>query len=154
MLPFCALTWAPSSAKVISAAACPGSRICASAHMPISLLAELVAEGEVRPAQLEAVARQAAQAVDPQINAVVETWPTDDEPAPGSTPLAGVPFLIKDIAVAMAGRRMELGSRLAAGNVVGADSSLMRRFRRAGLVTFGRTATPEMAYGISTESAL
>ncbi|MFF3172924.1 amidase [Streptomyces sp. NPDC057900] len=117
-------------------------------------LAELVAKGEVLPAELEAAAREAVQAVDPRINAVVETWQTDDEPVPGGTPLAGVPFLIKDIAVAMAGRRMELGSRLAAGNVVGADSSLMRRFRRAGLVTFGRTATPEMAYGISTESAL
>ncbi|MFF3258863.1 amidase [Streptomyces sp. NPDC002932] len=117
-------------------------------------LAELVTKGEVLPAELEAAAREAVQAVDPQINAVVETWQTDDEPVPGSTPLAGVPFLIKDIAVAMAGRRMELGSRLAAGNVAGADSSLMQRFRRAGLVTFGRTATPEMAYGISTESAL
>lgn len=117
-------------------------------------LAELVAKGEALPAELEAAAREAVQAVDPRINAVVETWRTDDEPVPGSTPLAGVPFLIKDIAVAMAGRRMELGSRLAAGNVVGADSSLMQRFRRAGLVTFGRTATPEMAYGISTESAL
>ncbi|MGW4101606.1 amidase [Streptomyces sp. NPDC004976] len=117
-------------------------------------LAELVAKGEVLPAELEAAAREAVQTVDPQVNAVVETWPTDDEPVPGSTPLAGVPFLIKDIAVAMAGRRMELGSRLAAGNVAGADSSLMLRFRRAGLVTFGRTATPEMAYGISTESAL
>ncbi|MFD5041076.1 amidase [Streptomyces sp. NPDC058377] len=117
-------------------------------------LADLVAKGEVLPAELEAAAREAVKAVDPQINAVVETWPTDDGPVPGSAPLTGVPFLIKDIAVAMAGRRMELGSRLAAGNVVGADSSLMRRFRRAGLVTFGRTATPEMAYGISTESAL
>ncbi len=117
-------------------------------------LAELVAKGEVLPAELEAAALEAVQAVDPRINAVVETWPTDDEPVPGSRPLAGVPFLIKDIAVAMAGRRMELGSRLAAGNVAGADSSLMQRFRRAGLVTFGRTATPEMAYGISTESAL
>lgn len=118
-------------------------------------LAELVAKGEVLPAELEAAAREAVQAVDPRINAVVETWQTDDEPVPRSAaPLAGVPFLIKDIAVAMAGRRMELGSRLAAGNVAGADSSLMQRFRRAGLVTFGRTATPEMAYGISTESAL
>ncbi|OON72634.1 amidase [Streptomyces tsukubensis] len=117
-------------------------------------LSELVAKGEVLPAELEAAAREAVQAVDPRINAVVETWQTDDEPVPGSAPLAGVPFLIKDIAVAMAGRRMELGSRLAAGNVAGADSALMLRFRRAGLVTFGRTATPEMAYGISTESAL
>jgi amidase len=117
-------------------------------------LAQLMATGEVAPAEVEAAAREAAQAVDPHINALVETWPTDDAPRPGSTPLAGVPFLIKDIAVAMAGRRMELGSRLAQGNVAGADSSLMRRFRRAGLVTFGRTTTPEMAYSITTEPLL
>ncbi|MEU1157946.1 amidase family protein, partial [Streptomyces sp. NPDC005918] len=116
-------------------------------------LAELVAAGEVSPAEVEAVAREAAQAVDPLINAIVETWPTDDRPEPGSAPLAGVPFLIKDIGVTMAGRRMELGSRLAAGHVARADSFLMRRFRRAGLVTFGRTATPELAYGITTEPA-
>ncbi|OPC76950.1 amidase [Embleya scabrispora] len=122
-------------------------------------LAELVTEGEVTPAELEAAAREAAQAVDPQINAIVETWPTDDEPGPDSapsagSPLAGVPFLIKDMAVAMAGKRMELGSRLAAGNVSGADSSLMLRLRRAGLVTFGRTATPEMGYSNTTEPVL
>lgn len=117
-------------------------------------LAELVAEGEVTPAELEAAAREAVQAVNPQINAIVETWPTDDGPSPGSAPLAGVPFLIKDIAVSMAGKRMEMGSRLAAGNVSGADSSLMLRFRRAGLVTFGRTTTPEMAYSNTTEPVL
>ncbi|MFJ3088343.1 amidase [Streptomyces sp. NPDC086838] len=117
-------------------------------------LAELVAEGEVTAAELQAAALDATQAVDPQINAVVETWPADDEPEPGSTPLAGVPFLIKDIGASMAGRRMELGSRLAAGNVARADSFLMLRLRRAGLVTFGRTATSEMAYSITTEPVL
>ncbi|WP_424217150.1 amidase (plasmid) [Streptomyces sp. BI20] len=117
-------------------------------------LAELVARGEVTPAEVEAAARGAARVVNPRINAVVETWPAEDAPAPGSTPLAGVPFLIKDIAVAMAGKRMELGSRLAAGNVSAADSSLMRRLRRAGLVTIGRTATPEMAYSNTTEPVL
>ncbi|WP_043630876.1 amidase [Nonomuraea candida] len=117
-------------------------------------LAELVAKGEVSPAELQAAAHEAARAVNPRINAIVETWEADDEPAPGSTPLAGVPFLIKDIGVSMAGRRMELGSRLAAGNVSGADSFLMRRFRRAGLVTFGRTTTPEMAYSNTTEPVL
>ncbi|MFI1682930.1 amidase [Streptomyces sp. NPDC020607] len=118
-------------------------------------LAELVAAGEVTPAEVAAAAREAVRVVDPEINAVVETWATDDEPvpAPGSAPLAGVPFLIKDLGVAMAGRRTELGSRLAAGHVAGADSSLMVRLRRAGLVTFGRTTTPEMAYSITTESA-
>ncbi|MFE7119093.1 amidase [Streptomyces sp. NPDC057654] len=117
-------------------------------------LAELVADGQVTAPELEAAAREAAEAVNPRINAIVETWPTDDEPAPGSAPLAGVPFLIKDMGVTMAGRRLELGSRLAAGNVARADSFLMRRFRRAGLVTFGRTTTPEMAYSITTEPVL
>ncbi|MCF3119010.1 amidase [Streptomyces arenae] len=117
-------------------------------------LAELVADGEVTPAELEAAARAAVEAVNPWINAVVETWPADDEPRPGSAPLAGVPFLIKDIGVSMAGRRMELGSRLAAGHTARADSALMRRFRRAGLVTFGRTTTPEMAYSTTTEPVL
>ncbi|MFH8446063.1 amidase [Streptomyces sp. NPDC018026] len=116
-------------------------------------LGAMVAKGEVTPAELQAVASQAAQMVNPQINAIVETWPADDEPE-RDAPLAGVPFLIKDIGVAMAGRRMELGSRLAAGNVSHADSALMRRFRRAGLVTMGRTATSEMAYSITTEPVL
>ncbi|GHH00026.1 amidase [Streptomyces rubradiris] len=117
-------------------------------------LAELVANGEVTPAEVETAAREAAQAVNPRINAIVETWPADDAPDPGSAPLAGVPFLIKDMGAAMAGRRMELGSRLALGHVARADSFLMARFRRAGLVTFGRTATPEMAYSITTEPLL
>ncbi|MFF2600325.1 amidase [Streptomyces californicus] len=119
-------------------------------------LAELVAAGEVTAAELRAAALDATRAVDPQINAVVETWPAEDgdEPQPGSTPLAGVPFLVKDIGAAMAGRRMELGSRLAAGHVARADSFLALRLRRAGLVTFGRTATSEMAYSITTEPVL
>ncbi|MFF5772627.1 amidase [Streptomyces californicus] len=119
-------------------------------------LAELVAEGEVTAAELRAAALDAVRAVDPQINSVVETWPAEDEdePQPGSTPLAGVPFLVKDIGAAMAGRRMELGSRLAAGHVARADSFLALRLRRAGLVTFGRTATSEMAYSITTEPVL
>ncbi|AGP54883.1 amidase [Streptomyces rapamycinicus] len=117
-------------------------------------LADLVARGEVSAAELTAAAQAAIAAVNPRINAVVENWPAEDEPVPGSTPLAGVPFLIKDLAVAMAGKRVELGSRLAAGNVAAEDSFLMRRLRRAGLVTLGRTATPEFAYSTTTEPVL
>ncbi|MFG2977419.1 amidase [Streptomyces sp. NPDC048331] len=117
-------------------------------------LAGLVARGEVTSAELVRAAQAATAAVNPRINAVVESWPAEDSPTPGSTPLAGVPFLIKDIAVSMRGKRVELGSRLAAGNVAAADSFLMRRFRRAGLVTLGRTATPEFAYSTTTEPVL
>ncbi|MGW7279390.1 amidase [Streptomyces sp. NPDC054844] len=129
-------------------------RVAEYVHFDAVGLAELVTKGEVTPAELTATALDAAEAVNGRINAVVETWPADSEPHPGSSPLAGVPFLIKDIGVSMAGRRMELGSRLAAGNVARTDSALMLRFRRAGLVTFGRTATPELAYSITTEPEL
>ncbi|MFC7471427.1 amidase [Actinomadura keratinilytica] len=129
-------------------------RVAEYVHHDAVGLAQLVADGEVTVAELQTAALKAAQAVNPQINAVVETWLADDGPRPAGAPLAGVPFLIKDIGAAMAGRRMELGSRLAAGNVARADSALMLRVRRAGLVTFGRTATSEMAYSITTEPVL
>ncbi|MGE7386897.1 amidase [Streptomyces sp. NPDC004126] len=117
-------------------------------------LARLVARGEVTAAELAGAAGAAMAAVNPRLNAVVESWPAEDDPVPGSTPLAGVPFLIKDLAVSMRGKRVELGSRLAVGNVARQDSFLMRRFRRAGLVTLGRTATPEFAYSTTTEPVL
>lgn len=117
-------------------------------------LADLVAHGHVSAAELASTALLACETVNPTINAVVETWPAQDTPAPGSTPLAGVPFLVKDLAVTMAGRRTEMGSRLAAGNTAASDSTLMTRFRRAGLVTLGRTTTPEFAYSTTTEGLL
>ncbi|WP_344019764.1 amidase [Streptomyces luteireticuli] len=117
-------------------------------------LANLVAHGEVTIAELEGMALEAASAVNPRINAIVETWPVEDVPAPGSTPLAGVPFLIKDLGISMAGKRTEMGSRLAAGYTASSDSYLMRHLRRAGLATFGRTVAPEMGYSITTEPVL
>ncbi|RKP47032.1 amidase [Trinickia fusca] len=118
-------------------------------------LAQRVADREVTPAELAELARSAIEAVNPDINAVVEHWPASESGGyaeNGAGPLAGVPFLIKDLAVAMRGKRLELGSRLASGVVAHADSWLMSQFRAAGLVTIGRTTTPEMAFSTTTES--
>lgn len=115
-------------------------------------LAQLVASGEVHTKELTALAIEAIQQVNPAINAVIEHWtPTATT---GSGPLAGVPFLIKDLAITAAGRRNELGSRLAQGLVTQSDSTLMQRFNAAGLITLGRTTTPEMAFSTETDSAL
>ncbi|QND83858.1 Uncharacterized protein ChrSV_1631 [Chromobacterium vaccinii] len=121
-------------------------------------LGNLVARGEVSPQELADAALRACAAVNPQINAVIETWqPELSGIAPAlerGSPLAGVPFLIKDVGVTMAGRKIEFGSRLAQGFTAAADSILMRRFREAGLATLGRTTTPEFAWSGTTESAL
>ncbi|RQZ85827.1 amidase [Burkholderia cepacia] len=120
-------------------------------------LAKRVSDREVTPAELAELARSAIEAVNPAINAVIEHWPASDSggnPEHCTGPLAGVPFLIKDLAVAMSGKRLELGSRLSGDVVAPADSWLMSRFRAAGLVTIGRTTTPEMAFSTTTESTL
>jgi amidase len=115
-------------------------------------LADLVRRGDVQAHELEAAAREALAAVEPRINATAQLWPADEAPPAADAPFAGVPFLIKDIAVHMRGKPTEFGSRLAQGLTAPADSHLMRRFRRAGLATIGRSTTPEMAFSTTTES--
>ncbi|TNC77880.1 amidase [Janthinobacterium lividum] len=117
-------------------------------------LAQLVRGGAVSAAELHDAAMRACAAVNPHINAVVELWPADVGAIDSAAPFAGVPFLIKDVAVTMAGKRSEAGSRLGAGHVAALDSHLMTQFRQAGLITFGRTSTPEMAFATTTEPVL
>ena len=113
-------------------------------------LAGLVAKGDVTSAELERLAREAIDRVDGRLNAVIDYWPGEAGEG-GAGPFGGVPFLIKDVAISMAGKPVELGSRIAAGHVAAEDSNLMRHFRRAGLVTIGRTTSPEMAFSTTTE---
>ncbi|WP_158168905.1 amidase [Mycolicibacterium smegmatis] len=121
-------------------------------------LAELVAVGQISATELAEVAIEAVGAVNSQINAVIETW--DLEPTAFATaeeaggPLAGVPFLVKDLGVTVAGRRNELGSRLTQGNTAASNSVLVERLIAAGLVPLGRTTTPEFAWSTLTESVL
>ena len=118
-------------------------------------LARLVRDGEVTPKELAQCAAAQVATWNPRINAVLEFF---SEPGPaaagegGATPFGGVPFLIKDLVIQAEGRLCEMGSRLAAGLVAPQDSDLMARFRQAGLVTLGRTATPEMGYNVATET--
>src|SRR5438270_251581 len=88
-------------------------------------LAELVARREVSPGELlDAAAARMAQ-VNPQINAVVQDLidrARAEPPAPG--PLAGAPFLLKDLGVSLAGTTTSRGSRLYAGTTAAADSAL------------------------------
>ncbi len=121
-------------------------------------LGELVNRGEVTAGALldRAIAR--VEAVDGQLNAVVlkhyELARAHIENAPPTGPFAGVPFLLKDLGVSLAGTVTTEGSRAFADAVAVADSSLPRRAKAAGLVIFGKTATPEFGLTTTTESKL
>ena len=118
-------------------------------------LAELVARGEVTPAELATTARAAIDAVNPRLNAVIGRLDAVAEEAlargPKDGPFSGVPFLIKDIGMHYANVPHEMGSRFAEGFRFPHDTELAIRFKRAGLVTLGRTNTPEFGCNASTE---
>lgn len=125
-------------------------------------LAALVREGQVTPTELARTALDAIEALNPQLNCVIETYRERveelDESSLPDGPFRGVPFLLKRIGIAEAGRPMgDLGARLLAEwdarPVFDADSYVVTRFRDAGLNIMGHTTMPEMAYTVTVESA-
>jgi amidase len=116
---------------------------CDATELRRLLVARELAPRDVRDAALRAIA-----AVEPRLNAVV-SGPYEDAPEAAGGPLAGVPFAVKDT-LPEAGRPLRFGSRLLAGYVARRDATLTERFRRAGLVSIVRTATPEFAFNTDT----
>ena len=121
-------------------------------------LAELVAKREVKPEELLEAAIERVERLNPKLNAVVYTWYDEARAAIAQGlpdgPFRGVPFLLKDLHAYFAGQPISNGSKLFDGFVPDHDTSLVERYRRAGLAIFGRTASPEFGFTATTESAL
>jgi amidase len=119
-------------------------------------LGTLVKSGEVSARELAATALKAIEATNPQVQAVIETYddvlPTLDHKPIGEGLFAGVPFLVKDLVLHQKGRLCEFGSRMGAGLVAPHSTDLAKRFDAAGLVTLGRTKSPEMGFNLTTEN--
>ena len=121
-------------------------------------LAELVRRGEVSSAELveEAIAR--IERHNPALNAVVyKAYDEARRAARGALAdgaFRGVPFLIKDLGMQVAGMPMTDGSVFTRDEVSEEDSPLVRRHRAAGLVILGKTNTPERGITGTTESRL
>lgn len=119
-------------------------------------LARLVAEeGVSAEALLDEALRRAEEHAN--LNALVALFPDQAHDQLGALPrgrFRGVPFPLKDLHVAMAGVPLSNGSRAWADQVPTHDSFITERYRRAGLLLFGRTATPELGLTTTTESRL
>jgi len=125
------------------------------ARLDGTALAELIRRRDVSAAEVREVALSAVARFNPKLNAVLDVL-TDASAADvaalrSDAPFAGVPFLIKELALHAGGAPCRMGSRLAAGVSFPTDTELMARFRRAGLVTIGTTQTPEFGYCGTTE---
>ncbi len=127
------------------------------ARMDATAQAELVKSGEATPVELLEAAIERAAEVNPEINAIIHDLADEArEEAAGDVPdgpFKGVPFLLKDLGAAFAGQPLHMGMQLLKDVDFRApvDTFLAERFRDAGLVTFGKTNTPELGILPTTE---
>ncbi|MEP3329399.1 amidase family protein [Sedimentitalea sp.] len=119
-------------------------------------LAALVASGEVTPDALLDCALERVESINPALNAVVMLQEDVARNAIRAGlpdgPFKGVPFLLKDLGAEAIDFPTNNGSALMRNSVHRYDSELYLRLRAAGLVSFGRTASPELGVGPVTEA--
>jgi amidase len=121
-------------------------------------LAALVAKRQVTPLELLNAVRQRLEAINPKLNATAQVFFDKAEahikqglPA---GPFKGVPFVLKDLGQQLAGTITSYGSRVFKDNTPDFDSTLVARYKQAGLVIFAKTTSPEFGLTTTTESVL
>ena len=72
----------------------------------------------------------------------------------GDGPLAGAPFLLKDLGEPLAGVPERMGSVALRNHVSAESSEVVKRYERAGLLIAGKTNTPEWGNHCTTEPVL
>jgi amidase len=119
--------------------------------------AALVRNGSVSAGELLEAAIERIEAIDPALNAVNLRWfDHARDVAAGALPegpFRGVPFLLKDLWAAFDGQPLSNGNKAlrAAGYRADFDTTLVARFKAAGLVIAGRTNSPEFGALPTTE---
>lgn len=125
--------------------------------------AKAVAKGEIKAIEAAYVALQAAEKLNPKINAftdilaeraLVEARAVDDAVAGDRhLPLAGVPYAVKNL-YDVEGLTTRAGARINRENPPAAtDATLVRKLKAAGAVLVGTTHMGEYAYDFTGESA-
>ncbi len=127
-------------------------------HLDATAQAELVRSGEATPLELVEAAIERIERVNPELNAVI-TPLFDGARAQAASadlpdgPFRGVPFVLKDLSAHSAGDPFHegMGFLKGIGWTEAEDTALAARFRAAGLITVGKTNTPELGILPTTE---
>jgi amidase len=110
-------------------------------------LAGLVKRKEVTPLELVEETINRIEKINPKLNAVTipmyeEARKTAQKPLPDGI-FTGVPFLIKDLLSTYAGVAFTKGCKGLKNYIADQDSELMKRYKATGIITVGKTNTPE-----------
>lgn len=121
-------------------------------------LRDLVADGEVTPAELAEGAIARIAELNPTLNAVAVPMPeagyaAATDPALPHGPFHGVPFLFKDAGACIAGLPLYMGNGMLRSLDWRApsDTVLGARFRSTGVVTVGKSTLPEFGCQPTTQ---
>ena len=120
--------------------------------------ADLVRRKEVHPIELVNDAIERIERLNPDLNAVtINMFEYARDMANKKLPegpFSGVPLLIKDLVLEIAGVRFTEGSRFLEGFVSDYDSTFAVRLKKAGLIFLGKTNSPEFGLLGTTEPQL
>ena len=112
--------------------------------------AELVASGKVSPVEMVNAAIERVERYDGALNALTYRWFEAARELASSSelpegPFQGVPYLLKDLYAAEAGKPLSNGSKAykAADYVSTEDTTLVSRYKASGLISIGRSNSPE-----------
>ncbi len=102
---------------------------------------------------------RAIEEMNPTLNAVIyKLYDMGRDAAenvePGAGPLAGVPFVLKELASSWKGAPLTNSCRFLKDSVAEADSEISRRLRAGGLLLLGKSNAPENGWSITTEPVL
>lgn len=129
-------------------------------------LGELMRKGEIKPTELIETTIIKIEEVNPRLNAVIHKMYDQardmavdlESKSSGSNKskslLSGVPFLLKDLLAEYEGTPFHEGSFAVKGYVSKTDTELVKRQKTAGLITVGKTNTPEFGLMPCTDPAL
>ena len=127
-------------------------------HQDAVGLGDLIRSGELHPREVVGAAVDRIERYDRDINAV--SWRRFEmaseeagRPLPDS-PVSGVPFLLKGLSQTLEGAPDTMACRMRAGVVADHDSALVSRYKAAGLLIVGQTASPEFGAAPETRSSL
>jgi amidase len=120
--------------------------------------AGLVRSGQVSAVDVTEAAIRRIEDINPTLNAVItpmyEQALAAASRVASDAPLAGVPFLAKDLITEIKDIPFSEGSRFVHGTVSPYTSELVHRWRRAGLVVLGKSNTPELGMVPACEPVL
>jgi aspartyl-tRNA(Asn)/glutamyl-tRNA(Gln) amidotransferase subunit A len=126
-------------------------------YLGIAELGTRLRRRALSPVELCQVLLARCTRLDPSLNAFITLEPervlaqarvaeAELQAGQGRGPLHGVPVAVKDLCWTR-GERTTAGSRLFADFVPDQDATVVARLRAAGAIVFGKTNTPELAYG-------